>query len=1001
MKPDSNYLNQKCPSKEKMTLADLCGYYRECIKQDDVNVSLDIENFIPIETENGIPCEIERSDKINAFLRLHKTTCIHVGYPCYIDENGKRVPVFVFVVSFENDKILVDISSASINRAGLEKCGLLYDDIDYDDLLLLEEADLDFNNLQVLFGEILSCEKWYSFGDINILRNCIFNECVLFVESINYTKGLSYELKRFTEFVKSDYEGSSLEKLLHVKIPNNSGGMSPSLCHVTPLNFEQEEAIRNCFNHKIQVITGPPGTGKSQVITNFVINAVIDGKNVLVVSKNNKAVDVVEQRINALTKQTSFLRLGSNKYATRLTEFITSILTNKVESGIKREIKEAKQELYAINDMIQGTQKRIKDFVDIRNQVDLLEQEVFQFRGDCHELFDDTRLGCLSNLQIACKRYEDFVKLIDLDWSRFWNKILWFFCKSKITQENNEYLDKFEIIKLCKTVKIDFEKDKASYRRENICYYKQIATKLHERVALMEKIKKYRDAMKNLSKLDTLESMYAEERALERKKIELSNRIWGLVVRQKTTIRRRSERETIANLKSKIEESLMAKTPKPFSDSDISLIREYIPCWGITSLSVKNRIPFLKSFFDFVVFDEASQCDIASALPLMYRAKNAVIVGDPQQLNHVTTMSVDENDRLRKAFRVNERRARFSYISNSLYDCAVPMDVISLRNHYRSHPHIINFSNEYFYSNQLRVATNTKYLVEYQPMDFGVVWHHVNGTVEKLDTGSVINRAEAKRVIDELEKIICKNGFGGSIGVVTPFRPQANLIRRLISQNKRLRVDSLANDLIVDTVHKFQGDEKDIMLFSPVVSDGIDVKTTAQFLNRQVNLFNVGITRARTKLIVVGNLDYNKKNDTVPFLNKLAMYCERIKKNPLRVYDVLSNGNLASNLELMFYKAMNDAGIDMAHPQYSTLGYSLDFVIIINENRKLNIEIDGERYHCPWDEEYINADRIRNEILESNGWTVMRFWAYEVLDDLPRCINRVKEWIAANTECQD
>lgn len=992
MNTNLNPPNQTSPCKSSMTLTDLCNYYRECIKQDDLNVCLDGDNFVLVGTGNGIQSEIFRTSEISAFLQRYKASFIHVGYPCYIDDDGKRVPVFIFDISFEVDKIFVDLSSASINRIGLDNCGLLYDDVDYDELLILEEENLDFNNLHDAFGDILSCDDWFDFRYATTLRDCILNECVLFVESINYTKGLASELKRLSNFTRTDYEGSALEKLLHVDaVSNNSGETCPSLCHVTPLNFEQEEAIRDCFNRKIQVITGPPGTGKSQVITNFVINAVIEGKSVLVVSKNNKAVDVVEQRINSLTEQTSFLRLGSNKYATRLTEFISSILTSRVKSGIKKEINEAKQELCIINDMIQGMKRRIQDFVDLRNKVDLLEQTVFLYRDKCHTLFNDNMLECLPDLQIACKRYEDFVNLIDVDWSQFWNKVLWFLCKNKFTQENNRYLDKF--IRLCKTVKVDFDTDKASYRRENIDYYKKIAARLRERMDLMVKIKEYKHAMKNLSELDSLESMYVEERALKRKKTELSNRLWRLVVRRKTTIPRRYERALISDVKSSIVESLMSKKPKPFSDSEMALIRKYIPCWGITSLSVKNRIPFLKSFFDFVVFDEASQCDIASALPLLYRAKNAVIVGDPMQLTHVSRMKKEENDKLRKEFRVNANRARFSYISNSLYDCAIHIEATSLRNHYRSHPHIINFSNDFFYSNRLRVATNPKYLIEYQSKELGIIWHHVKGYVEKLDAGSVINRGEAKRVVQELEKIICKNGFCGSIGVVTPFRPQANLIRRLISRNTNLRTNSLANDLIIDTVHKFQGDEKDIMLFSPVVSEGIDPKTTAQFLNGQVNLFNVAITRARSQLIVVGNFNYNKQNNTVPFLNKLATYCERIKKDPRRIYDIIPNGDLASNLETAFYRAMIDNGIDMVHPQYSTLGYSLDFAIIINEESKLNIEIDGERYHRPWNDEDINIDRIRNEILESNGWTVMRFWSYEVLDDIQNCIEQVKKWI--------
>ncbi|HCA29500.1 MAG TPA: hypothetical protein DEP23_08025, partial [Ruminococcaceae bacterium] len=54
---------------------------------------------------------------------------------------------------------------------------------------------------------------------------------------------------------------------------------------------------------------------------------------------------------------------------------------------------------------------------------------------------------------------------------------------------------------------------------------------------------------------------------------------------------------------------------------------KYLQCWAVTSLSAKSRVPFEAGVFDYVIIDEASQCDIASILPLLYRAKRAVIIG--------------------------------------------------------------------------------------------------------------------------------------------------------------------------------------------------------------------------------------------------------------------------------------------------------------------------------------------------------------------------------------
>ena len=71
--------------------------------------------------------------------------------------------------------------------------------------------------------------------------------------------------------------------------------------------------------------------------------------------------------------------------------------------------------------------------------------------------------------------------------------------------------------------------------------------------------------------------------------------------------------------------------------------------------------------------------------------------------------------------------------------------------------------------------------------------------------------------------------------------------------------------------------------------------------------------------------------------------------------------------------------------------YVLDFAVLADD-RRLNVEIDGERYHPNWDRELCRRDQIRNQRLMKLGWDVMRFWVYQVRDDLPRCIERVQKW---------
>ena len=91
-----------------------------------------------------------------------------------------------------------------------------------------------------------------------------------------------------------------------------------------------------------------------------------------------------------------------------------------------------------------------------------------------------------------------------------------------------------------------------------------------------------------------------------------------------------------------------------------------------------------------------------------------------------------------------------------------------------------------------------------------------------------------------------------------------------------------------------------------------------------------------------------------------------------------------------FMRDAYEAGLRLI-PQYPVEKYIVDF-LMADGDRKLAIEIDGERYHRNWTGELCRRDQIRNQRLFELGYDVMRFWVYEVRDDLEGCLRRLKEW---------
>uniref|UniRef100_UPI0025982B25 endonuclease domain-containing protein n=1 Tax=uncultured Spongiibacter sp. TaxID=870896 RepID=UPI0025982B25 len=109
------------------------------------------------------------------------------------------------------------------------------------------------------------------------------------------------------------------------------------------------------------------------------------------------------------------------------------------------------------------------------------------------------------------------------------------------------------------------------------------------------------------------------------------------------------------------------------------------------------------------------------------------------------------------------------------------------------------------------------------------------------------------------------------------------------------------------------------------------------------------------------------------------------------IYPTAVDRSKVSQWEVILYEALYNAGVRTI-PQYPVEQYLLDFALV-DGDRRLNIEVDGERYHRSWTGELSRRDQIRNQRMFELGWDVMRFWVYEIRDDLDGCIARVQQWV--------
>ena len=149
-----------------------------------------------------------------------------------------------------------------------------------------------------------------------------------------------------------------------------------------------------------------------------------------------------------------------------------------------------------------------------------------------------------------------------------------------------------------------------------------------------------------------------------------------------------------------------------------------------------------------------------------FRAKRAVVIGDPMQLKHISTLSKGKDEQLLVKHGLLEDFPSWSYSHRSLFDLATSLcssgDVVTLRDHHRSHEHIMGFSNDIFYEGKLRIATNYAKLKRPRPDEPAVRWIDVRGTTVRPRNGGAYNDAEAQVVVEELVRF-ADEGYTGTI----------------------------------------------------------------------------------------------------------------------------------------------------------------------------------------------------------------------------------------------
>jgi len=270
--------------------------------------------------------------------------------------------------------------------------------------------------------------------------------------------------------------------------------------------------------------------------------------------------------------------------------------------------------------------------------------------------------------------------------------------------------------------------------------------------------------------------------------------------------------------------------------------------------------------FSTLFFDEASQAlEAISWIPLL-KCKRVIFSGDHFQLPPV----------------VKSNKAKQEGLAETMLDrCIKHPDVSTLlTRQYRMHQHIMQFSNQYFYNNELEADATVKETVLSLHEDIDIL----NSPVELIDTAgcsfdelqnpetlSLSNVGEANLVFKHLELLLQQYQFSQeeqniSIGIISPYKEQIELLKEKLVDFDYSTYP--VSELAVKTIDGFQGEERDVIYISLVRSNE---HSEIGFLS-DIRRMNVALTRAKKKLVVV--MDTSTIGNH-PFYKSFIEYCEK------------------------------------------------------------------------------------------------------------------------------
>lgn len=619
-----------------------------------------------------------------------------------------------------------------------------------------------------------------------------------------------------------------------------------------PPNPSQMDAIHKGIESKdVFLVMGPPGTGKTTVILEWV-KYFVKEKNmrVLVSSQNNKAVDNVLARI-AEEEDINVLRLGSEaKIQSDVQPFIFENKLRDIRKNITNGSSNSIERLTLVNENLEKCLPKLnsykKAYDDYVQEFDELQKEIKVSLYDEYQKMLKNKTDARNSVKLINalinhnKKIQNKIKQNEQSSLSFLFALPNWFSNKKIIK-NNSLIDRYR-----NDLKMIKEEYVNTYNQYKNAYVRLESEYQHLNSILNGEIKSaWNELYQVINEINANFKMFEEELQPQHySQTSIINQLYGIITKTNTGLK--DIIEVLCEWKDSVENT------QNYALSN--LVLSSVNLVGATCIGVNSQKRFSDLKFDVTIIDEAGQIQIQNAIVPMSVSNKLIMLGDHKQIPPSVDQELVEQCESNNV----DPGLLFKSLFEDMYNRLPASNKTMLDTQFRMPNEISDLLSDYFYEGNYKAGPNKINLSSVLPsisskpvllIDTSKAKGRMETKVPEKGCYNVLEAKVIKYLVKEIEKV---SADLNEVGVISAYKLQVEKIKNEI---KPIVSAAIANEMVA-SLDSFQGQERDVIIYSFTKSNKLSPDKKRIGFLKELRRLNVAMSRCKKMLILIGDFTF-------------------------------------------------------------------------------------------------------------------------------------------------